>query len=971
MKQNTLMTSAVLPTKLTSKLALMLLALPVCGAFAAAPDYSSTLSDATTLGTNAVTDSTLAASVVGKAGTSSDLNTNYIGWSVTPTQAVNLYWTGTALTTTSGSTGQMSIGGAVASSATASSSYNQLTVDSYVNISAGSLHVGYGSIGAESDAKLVDPAKLANNNSLNVSGAAYSAVDGHIVATSLNHSGPIMLGYFGNGNAINISAGAQVASASTLSIGTSDQNNSTSGCNNSITISGKTTVSVIGYTGSSASTLAAVGAEIGLYGSGNTITVSDNAVLDLKTGSLTLGNSGDANKITATNASVKLDGISYLGLMPASTGNEVSLTNSAITGSSGSSSGDFNVGYFGSSNKLALSNSSISVNSLCVGLGDGVTADTDAHAADGTKGLEVSEGSNNTLTSTGSTLQLNSNGGLIVGDFGSGNTVTLNSTNLYKTWDDAIQSGASAKDNIVQLNEITGINVISVGYGYVTTSSIDGSALGCNNSLTIGNASVFATSNSLFSGFLGSGNSVTISGGSAGYVDGIIYVGGGNPEDVRQGSSNTLTITDKGTSLASGSDLVVGFFGSGDKLTVSGGASLSFVGKLWGFGEGSSSTSTVNNSAFGSENVITVTGADSTLSFADTEACYIGHYGSNNLLAVSDGAKVTFAAQTITLGSYGEEFGTVLSPNNVFSQGNKIVVSGGSEFVTAGGVVVGASGIKNSFEVTGANTFADIFDGTLVVGRGNSSGTLFGSGNSVTVSDSAVLLVDDLYVGSDLDYFASNNNVTVSSGAIVVVGEIFVINNVNGDHNVLRLNNGMVAMPGKFFGNEITWEQYIFTGVPNITKKIGNLTTGLVDQGAIQIWDAKTSSYVTAKKSDLSLKYYSSEAEAKAGTGYAGLAGYTVLTTAKTNSWAGTLYDAGDNVYCSSWYGWFYNEAAYGDYIMSYNDYAWQYVSPDSTPDNAYFYDYSLGAWLYTNQTYFQNKWVYNYGTKAWQKLEK
>ncbi len=56
---------------------------------------------------------------------------------------------------------------------------------------------------------------------------------------------------------------------------------------------------------------------------------------------------------------------------------------------------------------------------------------------------------------------------------------------------------------------------------------------------------------------------------------------------------------------------------------------------------------------------------------------------------------------------------------------------------------------------------------------------------------------------------------------------------------------------------------------------------------------------------------------------------------------------------------------------MSYNNYSWQYVSPSSTPSSAWIYDYSLASWLYTDQTYFQNNWVYNFAKSEWQQLGK
>jgi hypothetical protein len=969
MKPNSLKTSAALPTRLTSKLALMLLALPACGAFAAVPDYSSTLTNATTLGTNTVTDATLAASLVEKAGTASDLNTNYVGWSVTPTQAVNLYFTGSAVSTTSGGLSTLSLGGAATATATASSSYNKLTVADYVNFSVGGLNIGVGALNGTGDnASLVNATKLANGNVLEISGAAYSAFDAEVVPTTLTVHNAFALGVYGNSNSVSITSGAHISASGPLYVGISNIDNPASGCNNSILISGKVTASFVGATADdySASTLTSFGAIIGNFGSSNTLTLSDSGVLNLLMSNFAIGYYGDNNKVSATDSSIVVPNGVLIGQMPAASGNEVSLVNSKLSGPSDSTAGLVYLGKYGSSNQLTVNKSTMTLIALSIGHGDDSSADTDAATEDGTKGVVASEGCNNVFSATDSTITLAAP--LYVGYFGSGNAATFKGTKLYQSWADTIQPGASAVDKVIQLNELTGINCLFVGEGYESDDTFDGRAFGSNNSLTFSDSSMFAVSGVMIVGAFGNGNSLTMSGGSTGIGQNVFYIGNGNSDSSLQGSSNTVTLTGAGTALTTAL-LSLGSSGSNNRLTVSNGASFT-TGAILSLGSGHGSDSTKDNSAFGSNNVITVTGTGSSFASTSTNPVIIGSCGSNNQFIVADGASVSLGSSIIFLGSYGEAFGTVLSPNNVFSQGNKLVVSGGAQFKTAGNIIVGADGINNTMEVTGKNTVADVSNGTVYVGDSEMDGTLFGSNNAVTVSDDAVLLVKSLSIGGDSASYSSNNTVTVDSGAIVVIDRYFTINSDNGDHNYLRMNNGKVALKGKGPHTSVTWTDYIINGNYMIAGSYDGNGTSLIDSGAIQVWDSATSKYVTATKSDVSLTYYASETEAIAGTGYAGLAGYTVLSVAtKPFAWAGDVYDAGSNVYCSSWYGWFYNDATYGDWVMSYNDYAWQYVSPDSTPDNTYLYDAKLGAWLYTNQTYFQNKWVYNYATGAWQKL--
>jgi hypothetical protein len=975
------MNSSILQRKLTSKLAVLLMTLPVTGTFAAY-DYSSTVSaynsgtSKATYAANDVLKATLAASSVTKAGTSTDLNTNYIGWSVTPTQAINLYWTTTGLADTAATADDFTIGGAVASGTTASSSFNTLTVADYVTVGAVNLAIGTGSLvgGSGTDKALVDTTKPANSNAVTVTGAAYqSATPSGIVATTLNLSGAITVGTYGNGNALGIASGAHVTASGALSVGISDANNTTYGSNNSVSIDGKVSVSVVGYTGSSVSTLTAVGGDIGTYGSNNTLTVSNNGVLNLGIGSLMVGRYGKGNSVSASSgASILAQGEIITGAKPSATANSMTLDNATLSGTTTLPTGFFYVGLFGSSNTFAATKSTIYSSNVYVGYGDD-EKDKD-NPYDGTEGYVASEGSNNTASVTSSTIR--TAGNVTVGLYGSGNTATISGSSLYSVWTDA----GATPDGLVQLSEITtGIATLNVGCGYNPSSeTTDYTAFGSNNALTIDNASVFSVTGCIVVGDQGHGNKLDIKGGTKGYAAQDVMLGMGNSYGTAYGSSNEMTLTGTGTSLGLGGDIYFANYGSNNAITISGGAALTVAKSLANFGYGFESTATVDNTAYGSSNVVTVTGKDSSLTITNSheDDIWIGYFGSNNQLVIADKASVSIDGSdcTVTLGYYGEELGNVINSNRVYSHGNKISVSGGASFSVADTLVVGADGINNALDITGADSAVTIGN-YLVIGNG-SNGATYGSGNTLTVSNDAALIVPMLAVGSFKDSSSSNNTATISSGAVVVVTKAFKINNYDGEKNALRLNGGMLALKGKGLDIDyatVTWADYIFNGYV-YEDKIADQITGvsLVDMGSIEVWDASTSSYVKAKKSDLSLKYYASEAEAVAATGYAGLAGYSVLTQANDLSrlaWAGSVYDAGSNVYCSSWYGWFYNDAAYGDYIMSYNDYAWQYVAPDSTPDSTYIYDTKLGAWLFTNQTYFENKWVYNYATSAWQKL--
>jgi hypothetical protein len=971
------MHTSIAPSKLT-KLAVMLLTIPVCGAYAAY-DYSSTLDTSSHFSANLVTQDTLDAANVTKAGTSLDPNSNYIGWSVTPTQSVFLYWNGTTLTGSPLTIGDLTIGNAITASATASSSFNTLTIADYVTVEADSLTIGKGALvgGSGANKALVDTTKPADGNAVTITGAAYqSTAPAGIVATTLDLDHGITVGAYGNNNSLGIASGAHVTANDLISVGDSDANNSAYGNNNSVTIGGKVSVSVVGYTGDSAASLTAYGAYIGSYGSGNKLTISDSGVLNLTSDDLAIGIFGSNNAASATDAFIVTKNNIRIGIKPSATGNSLSLANTDL--SKASAAGMIEVGKYGSTNSITVANSTLNFSNLNVGYGDD-NADKN-NGEDGTEGYVASEGGDNTLSVTDSTLKMGNE--LTVGYYGSGNTATISGSSIYKSWTDAAHGSVPA-DGVVQMDEITaGIASITVGHGQIPLSAAtDYTALGCNNTLTIDNASVFRSDDNIVVGEHGSGNALNIQGGSLGYAHNGMILGNGDSSlfSTAYGSGNAVEISGENTALQLGLFLSFGANGSYNTLSVENGAALHIGHGIFDFGTGAASTETVNNSAFGRANTMVVANY-STLTIGDsdgTSTLTIGNYGSYNILLIATYSNATFKVSNLTIGSKGVELGNVLAPNKVFSESNALAVTSGSTLnVESGNVYVGREGTRNIFYIGGKDTQV-IVPSSVVVGVGSTRGPTFGSYNMLMVQDEAVLETGALSVGSMFNsYAASNNQAIISSGAIVVVNDYLMVNSIGGENNVIRLNGGKIALKGKGMdtgAKTISWADYILNGYDDAITghSIGN-GTSLVDEGSIEVWNESASSYVKAKKSDISLKYYSSEAEAVAATGYAGLAGYSVLAQTSDLShlaWAGEVYDAGSNVYCSPWYGWFYCDAAYGNWIMSYNDYAWQYVAPDSTPDSTYIYDTKLGAWLFTNQTYFEKKWVYNYAANAWQKL--
>jgi T5SS/PEP-CTERM-associated repeat protein len=318
--------------------------------------------------------------------------------------------------------------------------------------------------------------------------------------------------------------------------------------------------------------------------------------------------------------------------------------------------------------------------------------------------------------------------------------------------------------------------------GYDTGSS--------NNSVFVAGASLWTNSGDLSVGYGGSSNSLVISGGAsvfnqAGYI--------GN----YSGSSNSVIVSDEGSLWTNAGDLYLGIFGSSNNLVISNGATVAVhgasYGTLFGFDAGSSNnsilvtgtnangtpssfinTSAINLGFDGSGNTLTITGGayventfalmgSSTFSssntvvvsdagslWTNTGGVFVGQEGSGNQITVSNGASVTinatFLGMVIGYGAVSSNNSVVITGTNAngyisslvssmdFYAGyggssNSLTISGGAQVRDVNGWIgYGASSSNNTVLVVGTNS--------LWTNSGNITiGAFGGPGNSLTVSD--------------------------------------------------------------------------------------------------------------------------------------------------------------------------------------------------------------------------------------------
>jgi len=340
-----------------------------------------------------------------------------------------------------------------------------------------------------------------------------------------------------------------------------------------------------------------------------------------------------------------------------------------------------------------------------------------------------------------------------------------------------------------------------VGNNYGTVIGLNSDSSG--NSVTVtGTNSLLTNGGDLFVGYDGSGNSLTISNGASVSVVGSSY--GTAIGFASDSLNNSVTVTGTNSLLTNSQDLLVGFDGSGNSLTISNGAIVSVVGSSYGTAIGLNSGSSGNS--------VTVTGTNSLLT--NGSDLYVGYDGSGNNLTISNGATVSVV---------GNNDGTAIGFNND-SLSNSVTVTGTNSLLTNGSdLYVGNAGSGNSLTISNGATVsvAGSFYGSVI---GLQAGAL---SNSVTVTGAGSLLTNsrDLYVGVD----GSGSSLTISNGATVsVAGSSYGM--VIGD-NADSLSNS-VTVTGA--GSLLSSDQKILIGIYGEgTLTVGRGASVVAKQGII------------------------------------------------------------------------------------------------------------------------------------------
>jgi len=374
-------------------------------------------------------------------------------------------------------------------------------------------------------------------------------------------------------------------------------------------------------------------------------------------------------------------------------------------------------------------------------------------------------------------------------------------------------------------------------------------------------------------GFTNSDNTLVVTNGGQLSVENLAYIGYGE-----NSSNNSVVVTGPSSLLSSaGSDMAVGYLGSGNSLVVSDGAKV--LGEIYVGLQGSDNSMVISNggtvaSGYGyiglygvsSNNSVLVTGTSSL--WTNSEEIYVGLIGSDNSMVISNGG--TVANSYGTIGSYNTSSNNSVLVTGTSSlwtnssdlyvgyngSGNSLVISNGGQVVGSGFGYVGygRSSSNNSVTVSGTNSSLATTNG-LFVGYGN-------GGNSLTITDGASVTV----VGtSDSDYLslgetgASSGNTLTVSGASTLSVNVATNSSYGiyiGDTAYSSNNTMVVSAGGKVYSGGESAIGYasgglsnsaLITGAGSLWTNNGVLDVGVAGQGILTVANGGTVAATTIR----------------------------------------------------------------------------------------------------------------------------
>jgi T5SS/PEP-CTERM-associated repeat protein len=447
---------------------------------------------------------------------------------------------------------------------------------------------------------------------------------------------------------------------------------------------------------------------------------------------LYFGYSGGGNTLVITNAGcIAISQGTYVAYNSTSSSNRVLV---AGTNSAWNCANSLELGYAGFGNSLVISNG-------------GQVTDAGAYVG------ESATSSGNTALITGAGSVWSNTGFCMVGRAGSNNKITINKggrlvsnfatlgdqdaatnnsvvvSDSGSLWDDSATAsimtfGADGSGNSLVVTN--GGQVL----GYYAYFGRFGS--GNNSALVTGPGSSFSVNCYIYTGNQGHDNSFTVANGAA-VSDKFCYI------SYEAGSSNNaVLITGTNSSWQNSYSVFVGFSGVNGSLTISNGATMSYINTVWTM----SHSSVLGYESTSSNNCALVTGNGSIWDCSGD--MFVGVDGPVNSLVISNGGRV------ISGNGY-------LGANPGSDSNSALVVGTNSVWTNSSDVYVGCYGVGDSLVITNGGRVINNYG---YVGRNpgsdNNSVMVVGT-NSVWTNNA------DLYVGC----YGAGNSLVISNGGRV------------------------------------------------------------------------------------------------------------------------------------------------------------------------------------------------------------
>ena len=648
-------------------------------------------------------------------------------------------------------------------------------------------------------------------------------------ASSWNYSGSLTVGYYGSGNQLVVSNGAQATGyGGVIGLDANANNNSAlvsgggsawtnlgdvyvgNGVGNQLTVAngGKMFVSGSTYVGALTSA------------SNNVVQVGGAQAVLVSQLNFYVGEFGSGNQLLVGAGGCVSNNYGFIGYASGANNNSALISGSHALWQN---LGDLNIGNGGTGNQLTIGNGGRVLNN------NGYVGSLDSNAVYVT-GVNSFWGNQANVyvgnSGTGNQLlmdsgaQVNVGGHLYVGNFGAGSVLGIAdatlmvSSNSYIGWDTSAVSnrvwvsGGSTMWNTLELRlgYLSAGNQLTVSNGATVQSTAgyvgNGWQAHDNVALVTGANSAWQNSGDFFVGNNGSSNQLVVAaGGSVGSANSYL---GYNPG----ANFNTALVTGSNSSWNTGGNLVIGYYGTNNQLTIAAGASVNSVNAYLGF------KNLANN------NTVLVT--DNGSVWNNNDSLQIGYNGWGALLTVSNGG--TVSSGRLVVGSNGVG-GVVVDGGQLVATAAPSIIGdsgNGSLTVHAGlarfaALALGNQGIGGlaqdggTVDVLGPLTFADgvagygmasLTGGQLLATNGLT--TLGRLGWTVMNVDGGLLRAQDVRVGA-----SSSGSSGFGSFLNINSGSCFVAGTLDAGHDsaglgTIKLNGGALVAANEIIGNSGT-----------------------------------------------------------------------------------------------------------------------------------------------------------------------